>query len=314
MTTKTGYILTGVFVIVLTMALIWGTLWLSAGGAPGEFDYYLTYMKESVSGLSPDSALTYRGVSVGKVRDITIDPNDPEQVRLLLQVQRGVPITEDTEATLNLQGLTGLATIDLSGGTRDSPRLVAKPGQAYPIIPSRPSLLVRLDSVISDLIGNLITMSDKLNRVLDEPTQRNVSGIVAHIEVITGTLAAQSGRLESIIADAEATVANTRAASGALPDLMRDVRQSTDALAAMANELRAAGTTINDTAQSLQETARASGNDVQRFTSTTLPDISALTDDLRGTAENLRHLSDTIERDPSVLLYGRPARKRGPGE
>ena len=77
-TSKKTYIRIGLFVVVLTTALIWGTLWLSAGGAPGEFDFYTTYMNESVSGLSPDAALTYRGVNVGKVREITIDPNNPE--------------------------------------------------------------------------------------------------------------------------------------------------------------------------------------------------------------------------------------------
>ena len=77
-TTKNTYIRIGVFVVALTTALIWGTLWLSAGGAPGEYDFYYTYMNESVSGLSPDAALTYRGVNVGKVREIMIDPNNPE--------------------------------------------------------------------------------------------------------------------------------------------------------------------------------------------------------------------------------------------
>src|SRR4029077_1469590 len=115
-TSKKTYIRIGLFVVVLTTALIWGTLWLSAGGAPGEFDFYTTYMNESVSGLSPDAALTYRGVNVGKVREITIDPNNPNRVRLLLQVKHGVPIKQDTEATLAMQGLTGLATIDLLGG------------------------------------------------------------------------------------------------------------------------------------------------------------------------------------------------------
>ncbi len=133
--------------MTLTTALIWGTLWLSAGGAPGEFDFYTTYMNESVSGLSPDAALTYRGVNVGKVREITIDPSNPNRVRLLLQVKHGVPIKQDTEATLAMQGLTGLATIDLLGGSPGSPPLTMTEGEPYPVIPSRPSLLVRLDSV-----------------------------------------------------------------------------------------------------------------------------------------------------------------------
>jgi phospholipid/cholesterol/gamma-HCH transport system substrate-binding protein len=313
-TSKSSYIRIGVFVVVLTTALVWGVLWLSAGGAPGEYDFYTTYMNESVSGLSPDAALTYRGVNVGKVREITIDPNNPNRVRLLLQVKHGVPIKKDTEATLAMQGLTGLATIDLLGGSPESPPLTMTAGEPYPVIPSRPSLLVRLDSVISDLLGNLIEMSSKLNAMLDDDSRANVAKTLAHIEAITGTLAGQSNRLGAIVGDAEATMKNARQASTGLPDLMHDVTHSTQALASMAEELRAAGETINATSKTLQRTAVTSGNDVQRFTASTLPDITVMARDLRDASENLRRISESIERDPSVLLYGRAEPKRGPGE
>ncbi len=314
MTSKKTYISIGLFVVTLTTALIWGALWLSAGGAPGEFDFYTTYMNESVSGLSPDAALTYRGVNVGKVREITIDPNNPNRVRLLLQVKHGVPIKQDTEATLAMQGLTGLATIDLLGGSPESPPLTMTEGEPYPVIPSRPSLLVRLDSVVSDLLGNLIAMSQKVNEMLDEDSRANVAKTLAHIEAITGTLAGESSRLGTIVGDAEVAMKNARQASTALPDLMRDVTHSTQTLAKMAEQLQAAGETINATSKTLQRTAASSGTDVQRFTASTLPDITAMTRDLRDASENLRRISESIERDPSVLLYGRAEQKRGPGE
>jgi phospholipid/cholesterol/gamma-HCH transport system substrate-binding protein len=312
--TKAGYVRIGIFVVGLTTALIWATLWLSAGGAPGDYDYYLTYMTESVSGLSPDAALTYRGVNVGKVREISIDPNNPNRVRLLLQVKHGIPVKQDTQATLAMQGLTGLATIDLLGGSAESPQLTMTEGEPYPVIPSRPSLLVRLDSVLSDLLGNLIDLSDKLNQTLGEDTRTNIAQTLANVQTLTGALAKESTRFGNIVGDAEVTMKNARQASTALPDLMRDVSRSTQTLAQMADQLRAAGSTINDTARTLQRTAATSGADVQTFTATTLPNVDAMAQDLRATSENLRRISDTLERDPSVVLYGRAPSKRGPGE
>ena len=314
MTSKSTYVRIGIFVVAMMTALIWGTLWLSAGGAPGEYDFFYTYMNESVSGLSPDAALTYRGVNVGKVREIMIDPNNPNRVRLMLQVKHGVPIKQDTQATLEMQGLTGLATIDLLGGSPESPALTMTDGEIYPVIPSRPSLLVRFDSVVSDLLGNLIEMSAKLNKILDDDSRANFTKSLAHIEAITGALAGESGRIGNIVTDAEAAMKNARQASGTLPDLMQDVRHSTQTLADMADQLRVAGDTINETAKTLQHTASSSGSDVQRFTSSSLPDVSAMTRDLRDAAENLRRVSESLERDPSVLLYGRAEQKRGPGE
>src|SRR5262249_20725757 len=127
-------------------------------------------------------------------------------------------------------------------------------------------------------------------------------------------LAKQSTRFEGIVGDAEITMKNARQASTALPDLMHDVTKSSQTLAEMADQLRAAGATINDTAKTLQQPAASSGADVQTFTASTLPNVAAMTQDLREASENLRRVSDTLERDPSVVLYGRTPPKRGPGE
>src|SRR5262249_28460787 len=152
---------------------------------------------------------------------------------------------QDTQATLAMQGLTGLATIDLLGGSAESPPLTSTQGEPYPVIPSRPSLLVRLDSVFSDLLGNLIDLSDKLNKTLDEDTRTNIAQTLAHIETGTSALAKESSRIGGIVGDAEVTMKNARQASTALPDLMRDVTKSSQTLAQMADQLRAAGATIN---------------------------------------------------------------------
>ena len=76
---------------------------------------------------------------------------------------------------------------------------------------------MRLDSVVSDLLGNLIAMSQKVNEMLDEDSRANVAKTLAHIEAITGTLAGESNRLSAIVGDAEATIRNARQASTAYP-------------------------------------------------------------------------------------------------
>ena len=125
MTGKTNYVLVGLFVLVLTLTLIAGVLWLGSGGPGRVYDEYLVYMQESVSGLNRDNVVKYHGVNVGRVRAISLDPERAEEVRLLLEIDRGTPIREDTVATLETQGLTGLAFINLTGGSADSPPLKA---------------------------------------------------------------------------------------------------------------------------------------------------------------------------------------------
>ena len=101
------------------------------------YDRYYAFMRESVAGLSVNSTVKYRGVDVGRVKEIALSPENPEEVRLVLDIDRGTPIKTDTIAVLETQGLTGLATLNLTGGSRDAPPLQATEGQEYPVIKTR---------------------------------------------------------------------------------------------------------------------------------------------------------------------------------
>jgi len=97
MAQKSSFVLVGLFVLVLGIGLVAGILWLTTGGPPKDYDYYRVYMTESVSGLSVDAAVKYKGVNVGRVRDISLDPENPEQVRILLGWLGATPQRESQE-------------------------------------------------------------------------------------------------------------------------------------------------------------------------------------------------------------------------
>ena len=97
METKLNYALVGLFVIVLGGALLSAVLWLTVGGTEKkQYDRYLVYFTESVAGLNPKAPVKYRGVEVGRVATIEIDPGNPERVEIVLEIERGTPIRQDT--------------------------------------------------------------------------------------------------------------------------------------------------------------------------------------------------------------------------
>lgn len=313
-TDKSNYATAGAFVIVLSAVFIWGILWISAGGAPQKFDYYLTYMTDSVSGLNVDAPLKYRGVDVGKVKKIEIDPKNPERIRLVLQVHEKTPISVDTVATLEIQGLTGIANINLSGGSADSPELVSTEGEEYPVIKSRTSLFARLDASMSDLLENLTETSTNINRMFSGENGSNVTRSIENVAVFTDNLAAQSAHLDSIIAHLNQTLKNTEAASGELPGLMVQFSQTAQAVSRMAEEIRNVGEHLATASGSIELTVEATGEDLLQFTGTALPDLAATAAELRVASENLRRASEILAENPSVLVYGTTAPEPGPGE
>ena len=304
----------GGFVVVFSVALIWGGLWISAGGAPQRVDHYLVYMSESVSGLNADAPLKFRGVDVGKVQNISIDTKNPERIRLLLQVRQGTPISEDTVATLEYQGLTGLANINLIGGRVDSQPLLETPGEEYPVIVSRPSLFARLDATMSDLLTNLIQTSASINALLNENNRAQLSRSIDNTALLTDRLAKQSGQLDEIFAHLNATLENAHTASKLFPDLVQEFSASAEAITEMADQVRRVGESLATASAGVERAVMTSDDGLAYFTGTTLPEISAMVAELRMASENLRRASDKLAQDPSVLLYGTPAAKRGPGE
>jgi phospholipid/cholesterol/gamma-HCH transport system substrate-binding protein len=307
MTGKTNYVLVGLFVLALTLTLIAGVLWLGSGGPGRVYDEYLLYMQESVSGLSRDNAVKYHGVDVGRVREIALDPRRAEEVRLLLEIDRGTPIREDTVATLETQGLTGLAYINLTGGAAASPALKARPGEQYPVIQSRPSTWGRLDRAVEELATNLIGVSKRFELLLSDENQRHISRSLAHLDDLSSALAERSGDMASALDDLTTTLRHTRDASTGLSDLVTTLKSAASALERMADEIR-------DTSASVRRVVRARDRDLQRFTGEALPEAAVMINEARRAAQNLRRFSEQLERDPAVLLRGGPPRAPGPGE
>jgi phospholipid/cholesterol/gamma-HCH transport system substrate-binding protein len=194
MDSKVNYALIGLFIIILSIALIASILWLSTSGNNKYYRTYQVYIQESVSGLKRKAPVKYRGVKVGYVRDIALVVNRPNEIRVLLDIEQDVPIKQDSFALLSIQGLTGLAHVELTGGSRESLAPVRNIGQDYPEIKSSPSLLVRLDTAISGLLKNLNNISSSTNTLLnnlDLNVGNNILGDVGKLSQALNALLSQ---------------------------------------------------------------------------------------------------------------------------
>jgi len=301
---KVNFVVLGIFVLVLGTGLIGGVLWFSSGKSYRTvYDVYLTYMKESVAGLNLNAPVRYRGVEVGRVQKIALAPENVELVQLTLAIEQGAPVKTDTVAVLQTQGLTGLAFVELTGGGRDSPALQKQAGEEYPVIKAGPSLMTRLDSAVTALLTNLNKTSENVNALLDTDNRRAVKKTLADLETLSNTLAARSKLIDSSLVDAAHAMKNTARLTDEMTQLAQRVQRSADAFDRMADKLARAGAS-----------ASSALDGTQQFTSETLPQVHQLVMELRGLTGSLQRVSSELEQNPSALLYGKPAAKRGPGE
>jgi phospholipid/cholesterol/gamma-HCH transport system substrate-binding protein len=213
MDTNINYTLVGAFVISIVAAIVIAIIWLSSGLSIISNSNYLIYSQESVSGLSIDAPVEYNGVSVGSVKSIELDRDNLHLVRVLLSIQSSTPISKGTTATLTSRGVTGVVFVALKDLGKDPRPLEAEGHQPYPVIPTAPSIFMRLDTALSKVSKNLETVADSIHSLLDKENLKSFKEILTHIDEVTGTLANNSEKMTSILV-------NTNRASKQLSPLL----------------------------------------------------------------------------------------------
>nr|MDP2190884.1 MlaD family protein [Rhodoferax sp.] len=298
----------GAFVLVLGAVLIAGVLWLASGGAwQQKYDLYLAIEDESVAGLNLNAPVKYNGVDVGKVREIALDPGNPERVNLLFAIEQGTPIKEDTVAVLKIQGLTGIAYVELNGGTQGSPPLRATAGNKYPVIRTKPSLSARLENVLTSVLAKLDSTSSNINAILSDENRAAFKSALADIAILARTIAARKDTIDAGITHAASTLKNSAQATAQMGPVIDRIGRSADAVEKMGNEVARTSTSAGKTVDTV-------GADVKRFSTETLPELERLLGELSVLSTSLRRLSEQTERDPRGLLFGRKPVAPGPGE
>ena len=317
---KVNYVVVGAFVVLLSSTVLGIILWLGKTDYRGIYDRYYVYTRESVAGLSVDSTVKYRGVDVGRVKEVVLNPDNSEEVRVSLDIVGGTPVKSDTEALLVTQGLTGLVTLNLTGGSRDAPPLEAVAGQAHPVIKSAPSLFGRLDRVLSqvlseqglsNLVANLNGLAQNASSALDEENRKALRQILKDLSEVARTLAARGDQVDrgvqSAAQAAEQAARLTEHLGKQLPVLLDRVNKSAAGLQQMTEEL-------TRTSRSVGEVIGSSKPDIERFSRQTLADTGLLITELRQLTATLNRVAQQIERQPNVLVLGRTAPLKGPGE
>lgn len=326
METRANYVAVGAFVLVLFVGLIGFALWIAEFRSQMAYDRYDIYFTGSVSGLKQGSAVSYRGVNVGEVDEIRIDPQNVDRIRVTVQVESDTPIKTDTEASLEMQGLTGGSLVMLNGGSNEAPRLERQGEQRLPVIASTPSQLERLLEGAPALVESVNALILQAQDILRPANREAFAETMQNLQIFSGMLAAQSPNIARTIEDASVTLAELRSSSEALGRLAAQVEkellQTIGTVNKVARSMDGAVSGLGDDGQKvlreLQRTAATAtgvARDVQRmieenrgpirdFTSTGLYELSAFVNELRQLVSGLSRVTTDIRRDPARFIFG----------
>ncbi len=243
-------------------------------------DEYTVHTGESVSGLRAGAPVEVHGVVVGQITDVTLG-RGVQPVTLELEVNAGTPIPVDARAVLRMKGVTGLQYIDIDGGDFQGP--LREPGD---VIPGKPSALsaitdsgTQLVAESRKLIQSGTNVTERIGAMLDEEAERKMDVILsrgeramASLEAAAAQMARTGARIEQLVsAEGQRVLGSTDALIG-----------STDALV----------------------------GDARRLVQANRTQITATMTDLREAARSFRRMAQSLEQDPSRLLFRRRVGER----
>jgi len=292
MESRINYIIVGAFVVFISIGLAGFVFWLEKYGSQDDFRYYRTYMKESVSGLSQDASVKYRGVDVGIVKNIRINPVNSEEVELLLRVKKETPIKQDMVVILKFYGLTGLAFIEIEGGSKTSPLLEPQNGE-IPIIKSVPSIYTKLNESLPDIAENLSKALGKIDILLNEENLTNIRESIDNIRNISLHIKNYKDYIDTLLIN------------GAV---MEDkVIASFDKVADAADE-------VKHVASEIEKSLHRGDYNLREISSPTFEHTNELLDELKTLVVEIEEMIISIKSNPRDLFLKQTIPKFGPGE
>lgn len=325
METKANYAIVGLFAVIVIAAAFGFIYWMAQYGRGGPMEELVIRIPGSANGLSVGSPVRFNGISVGTVRSLAIDADDPHFSVAFTEVSADAPIYKSTKAILEIQGLTGASYVELSGGNPGDENILKeakKKGERAVLVADQSSLtnlmatadkiMGRADKAIADIQGfvaesrvplaNTVRNAETFSKSLSDNAD-GVDEFLKSVSALSTTVTGLSGRLDSTMASVDSLVKAVDAKK--IDTIVNNATKVSQDLADASGELKTTITKVQQTADTyrqLGDSANIALARVDKLVAAIDPatagkavnDISATAADARVAIASVRGITDDI--------------------
>ncbi|WAV89433.1 MlaD family protein [Oxalobacter aliiformigenes] len=247
---------------------------------------YMIATNQSIPGLNPQATVRFRGLDVGRVTRIGFNPEEPGEILIYFEVKDDTPMTKSTFATLTYQGVTGIASVELSDDGTNMEKLVTSPENPAEI-PMRPSLLAELQLRGLQILKEVQSVSSQLAILFNDKNSKTMMDAFRNISRTAESWEKVPHQLEPTLHQ--------------LPQVTEDTRKMIQSITELSKDLKDLS----------QKANTFMSNDMS---SDAIPRLESLTEDAKMTLYNLNKVLEQYKQRPSGLLFGAKGPAPGPGE
>jgi phospholipid/cholesterol/gamma-HCH transport system substrate-binding protein len=298
----------GLFVSIAIASFVFFVIWLTGRTGQEEMKRYSLMFDKDISGLSVGGPVKYMGMNIGAVMEMRLEhkngmpleQDNGVRIRVDIEILESTPINQGTYASLALQGITGVAVVNLLSDPGSHAALEKRDGNTYPVIPVRIVGFSALMASAPEIMGKMNNLLTQAGIILGEENQASITGLLNNIEEITLSLAEERetiakipGNLNQTITEIQATVVQMQ---GILGELQPGLNSTIE------NASRSAENLASLTAR-MDALLLKHENDMSQFLEEGLGSVPDLMDEAQVALRDLEKLVQELQDDPSQLIY-----------
>ena len=270
METRANYTIVGIFTVLVIAAAFGFVYWMAEYGRGGTMAELIVRIPGSANGLSVGSPVRFNGIQVGSVKSLSIDADDPRYSLAFAEVRADAPVYQTTKAILEIQGLTGAAYIELSGGRTGDENILKRS-----LDTGKRAVLLADQSSVTNLLATADKIMDRANDTI--------------------------GDFQAFVKDAKGpltdTVKNADTFSKALADNSGNIDEFLKSAGELSKTFSSVSGKVNSTLDAVEKLIRAVDankvNEVVANVDKLTANVADATDDLKATITSIKQTSDT---------------------
>ncbi|TYB34190.1 MAG: MCE family protein [Flexistipes sinusarabici] len=165
----------GLFVLIGAIILIGAILWLSSVHFYSSGKLYAAYFDESVQGLEVGSAVKYRGINIGRIKQIGIAKNS-RYIEVVLELNNDFTLTKDMVAQLKTVGITGFIYIEID--IIDKKEI----GMLTPDFTSKYEVIPTVKSDISQIMQSVSEITEEFKSIELSKIANNINRLIKKLD------------------------------------------------------------------------------------------------------------------------------------
>lgn len=292
----------GLFVIIGLLISFVSILWLGMSHYFEKGQYYVAFFDESVQGLDKDSPVKYRGVSIGRVKSISVAP-DSTMIQVILKMETEFKPAKELIAQLKSVGITGIMFIELDRKKKSDQEISLQPEllSDYPVIATKPSDIKQFIGGVSDILRQINALDIPAIAAGLKSTLDEIRLTFANLKMkeLSSSIKTSLDTLDRafISINKAATSFNTLSANA---DKMISVnkKEVADAIAGINQSMKNASLLVGEGAELIKNT----DSNINKL----MLHLVVVLQNIEKASENLNRSLEVIADQPSQLLFGDP--------